>query len=426
MRLLFFVSLLAGCFYVTPLYPQNLSDSNHSSDYNVTHKGQYRINFYSVDNDYSGQDQQQAARMRIRQEINIRYSSELKSSLRLQLSHTNENVTDATDVNGNGVLIRHAVIDYRPKKSLHLKTGTVPVLEYQNDLLYSKSWGYNPLALEGFSEQGRWLLHYFAASLKEGSENNITDDAFHYQLDLIWHPSDTLSLAFSATLMDIFYQAEEGFHTNGGARLSYKGRGTELRANLLYSHTDGALLGGYEGEGWAAACEMLRKTERVSWGFLATHASGSRFGSGFLVPVSFTGTTTYWGYSGIVTQQFETDTGFTSDSIHMSNNGYGLSSVQLKGEYTVSHGHKIYSALGWFGNSKASGRSRDVAYEAVIIDRHQLSRQLSLNLGLDYATLYDSLSGYTQGVFGGNSSFNNGVGEIRHKIAMFGRVQLAF
>ncbi|MDH5464973.1 MAG: hypothetical protein OEW60_05040, partial [Thiovulaceae bacterium] len=178
-------------------------------DLNISLPGQYRINFYSVDNDTASQDQQTAARMRIRQSIDIKFTPKLSSRVRFQLNHTNDSITDATDTKGNGVLIRHAFIQYHPSHSHKLKVGLVPVIEYQDDLLYSKSWGYNPFALEGFSSFNDLKLHYFAANLSEGSESNLTDDQIHYQADLIFS-GKTVDLTLSTSLLDMANGTQRG------------------------------------------------------------------------------------------------------------------------------------------------------------------------------------------------------------------------
>ena len=63
-------------------------------DLEFSFPGQYRINSYSVNNDKDQQDQQTASRLRIRQSIDIKFNENLKSSLRFQLNHTNENTTN--------------------------------------------------------------------------------------------------------------------------------------------------------------------------------------------------------------------------------------------------------------------------------------------------------------------------------------------
>lgn len=108
--------------------------------YALTFPGQYRVNFYSIDNDLKEEDRQSAYRARIRQNVDIRFDEQLSSSVRFQLNHTNASTTDAKDAGGNGVLIRHAFVDFAPNAAHRWRGGFVPVKEYHHDLLYSAGW----------------------------------------------------------------------------------------------------------------------------------------------------------------------------------------------------------------------------------------------------------------------------------------------
>lgn len=397
------------------------------SEYKISFPGQYRINFYAVENDRVGEDTQNAARARIRQNVDIEFSDTLSSSIRFQLNHTNDSITNANDTGGNGVQIRHGYIAYKPSKETQLRAGLVPVEEYHHDLLYSKGWGYNPLALEGFHNFDTFALHYFVASLREDDETTKDDDIIQYQADLFYNSREDTTLTLSATLLDLNEMAYSGKHLNMALNLNYKpSPHLDFDVDLLYSSTQKTLFShGKSAEGLGLLAKLKYQRDDFSSSLLVTHMQGDDEGRGFLVPMSFTKTDSYWGYTGIVTVMPQTDTGFDSDSIHVSNNGYGMSSVQLNASYKINDTTKLYGALGWFGNTDAPQRGSDVALDSVVMTQFLLHKYLGLDLGVAYARIYDGLSGYNKGVIG-QTSLNNAQNETRDKLAFYGRLQLEF
>lgn len=389
----------------------------------VAFPGQYRVNFYSVENDREGEGGQTAARYRMRQNLDVTFDENLKSSVRFQLNHANDSVTDGKDVKGDGVLLRHGYMDYRFAPGSRFRAGLVPVEEYHRDLFYSRGWGYNPFALEGFLERSGWELHGFAAQLDEGSETNGSDDILHYQADLVYKERDAATFTLSSSVVRI---ARSGIHRNLALRGDFTPNdATAFTLILAGSRTDRKILGSSkEAGGYALLAEWKKRLGRSRLGLLATHADGDEEGRGFLVPASFTGTNTYWGYTGVVTVMAQTDTGFAEDSVHVSNNGYGMSTIQGKLEYEPDPRTLLYLAAGWFGNTHAKERSATVATDMVAMAAHRLHPYLRLDLGIDYALLRDSLSGYAQGVVGG-AGFNREE-RTRYKTALFGRLQLEF
>ncbi|MCD6259569.1 MAG: hypothetical protein J7J31_08205 [Helicobacteraceae bacterium] len=397
------------------------------SEYEISFPGQYRINFYSVENDRAGEDTQNAARARIRQNVDIEFSDQLSSSIRFQLNHTNDNVTNANDTAGNGVQIRHGYIAYKPFKEIQLRAGLVPVEEYHHDLLYSKGWGYNPFALEGFHNFDTFALHYFVASLREDDETTREDDIIQYQADLFTKPNTGTKFTLSTTLLDVNEIPYSGKHLNIALNLNYKlSEHLDLDTDILYSSTQKSLFShGKNAEGLGFLAKLKYQRDGFSSSLLVTHMQGDDEGRGFLVPMSFTKTNSYWGYTGIVTVMPQTDTGFDGDSIHVSNNGYGMSSVQLNASYKVNDTTKLYGAFGWFGNTDAPQRGSDVAIDSVVMTQLRLHKYLGLDLGVAYARIYDGLSGYSKGVIG-QTNLNNAQNETRDKLAFYGRLQLEF
>lgn len=426
--ILLYVIILNSALYCTTISEleariHTLEQKDIKKELDVTFPGQYRINFYSVENDREGESLQTAARLRIRQNIDIKFSDELKSSVRFQLSHTNENVTDAHDVNDDGVLLRHAFIDYQITKSTQLKVGLVPVTEYYNDILYSKSWGYNPLSLEGFTKIDNLTLHYFLAQIEEGEEHNSSDDINHFQIDSIYQQNN-FSVSLSSSVLTV---NDLGNHINLSLKGQYRSKeNIQINAIAMLSKSDKKILStNNDAKGYALILEVLKKYTQVELGVLLSHASGKRDGSGFLVPMSFTKTNSYWGYTGVMTVMPQTDTGFAEDSMHISNNGFGMSTIQTKISFTPTKKVLLYGALGYFSNTKTNGRSKDVGLDSTLMGSYYFNNYLSLDLGLDFAQINDSLSGYSKGVIGG-TSFNQNQGVSRNKLALFGRLQLEF
>jgi hypothetical protein len=119
----------------------------------------------------------------------------------------------------------------------------------------------------------------------------------------------------------------------------------------------------------------------------------------------------------------QSDTGFADDSINISNNGYGLSSLQWRSRFTLDAQSSLQLSGGWFGNTHARGRSAEVGSEIMAMLTHKLHPLLTLDIGATYAQLHDSLSGYAQGVTG-SAAFN--ANETRIKSGLFGRIQVEF
>jgi hypothetical protein len=135
------------------------------------------------------------------------------------------------------------------------------------------------------------------------------------------------------------------------------------------------------------------------------------------------GANSYWGYTGILTVQGPTDTGFDGDSLNISNNGYGLASVQARCSFPLAIVLKGYLAAGWFGGGRAAGRSRSVGVDVLAMGTYRFGKALALDVGAAYARLEDSVSGYQQGAAG---AFNQPAGARRDKRALFARLQAEF
>lgn len=388
--------------------------------------GQYRINSYSVDDDRGG-DSRTASRVRVRQNIDIGFSERFRTHLQLELQHTTDNVTTTSSSSrGTNIDVRHAVLDYTFGNGAHAEAGIVPLSDRFGDTLFSSDWDYNPVALSVTSPFAGGSLRAFAANLAEGDETIAEDDFIHYQLDYALPLARGSELNLGLTLANLEDPTgKDRIHTNYGLSGHVElADGLLLRGFVAGSHTEKELLGtSDDGEGIAAQLEL---TSESGLGLMVTHASGESDGSGFLPPMALAGTNGYWGYTGILTVQGATDTGFDGDSVNISNNGLGMTSVQVKYARPLTRDFDIHLAGGWFGNSDTpSGRESLVGFDSLLMGTYHFTRILALDFGVAYARLEDSVSGFSNGVIGG-VIFNEPEDHGRDKLALFTRLQAEF
>ena len=404
----------------------------------VSFGGQYRINAYTVDNDVPGQGDQTAARVRIRQNVDIKFDERFKTHFQAELGHTTDNITttSASDRRTN-LNVRHAVLDYTTLSGVNFQAGIVPLSDYFGDTLFSGDWDYNPVAVSVLAPIGAGKLRAFAGTLREtigpGGETVSKDDTTQYQLDYLLPLGSSTKINFGVSYVTLTPDVAAPFRSadssNYGVGVQFGlGRGLQLNGFVVGSSTDNQLLapGAGDGSGTAAKIELTGNAGSGKFGLLATYATGKSDGSGFLPVMALSRTNGYWGYTGILTIQGPTDTGFDGDSVNISNNGYGLSTVQAKYSFPITPDLTGYVAAGWFGNSKVrGGRSGDVGTDFLLMGTYRFNKYLALDFGGAFAKLKDSVSGYSNGIVGG-AAFNQGVGVTRNKNALFTRLQAEF
>jgi hypothetical protein len=326
--------------------------------------GQYRINSYTVDNDQDT-DRQTASRVRIRQNVDFQFDERFKTHLQMELGHTTDNVTTTSGSSrGNDIAVRHALVDYTFKNGVGFQAGIVPLSDRFGDTLFSSDWDYNPVALSVTAPLAGGSLRAFAANLAEGDETIADDDFVHYQLDYTLPLSGDSEFNLGASLLNLADPATANrIHANYGIGGRHRfANGMQLRGFVVGSHTEKELLGTPDhGDGVAAKIEL---TGASGLGVMATYASGESDGSGFLPPMALAATQGYWGYTGILTVQGPTDTGFDGDSVNVSNSGLGLTTVQVKYARPLTADLDLYLAGGWFGNSDVpAGRDSQVGWD---------------------------------------------------------------
>ena len=410
----------------------------------VTFGGQYRVNAYSADNGFDNpppgeDDNQTAARLRLRQNVDIRFDEQFKTHLQFELQHTTDNVT-TTDSRRGGksteVSIRHAVMDYtfRPDNFLNgtnAQVGIVPLQDNFHQTQFSSDWDYNPLAVSFIVPAGSNSLRLFAGNLEEGSENNVNDDFVHYQADFTMPFGSDAGITLTGTALNIANAVgnSAGWHYNYGLGGHIPLFG-DMNANgfLMGSSTDSSLLGSTgNANGAAVLGELTGSLGSGDFGVLASYTSGEDDGTGFLMPMAFAQSFGYWGYTGILTVQGPTDTGFDFDGVNMSNNGYGMSSIQARYSFPITEAFSGYVSAGWYGNTEAANRNSSVGTDFLAMGTYRFNRWFALDIGAAYASLKDSVSGYFQGVQNPDGpAFNQDKGENRNKYAFFTRIQAEF
>ena len=115
-----------------------------------------------------------------------------------------------------------------------------------------------------------------------------------------------------------------------------------------------------------------------------------------------------------------------ANAVNISNNGYGMTSIQGKYSFPLTADMSGYLAAGWFGDTDVTGRDDDIGFDIIGMVNYRFNKVFGLELGVSYATLEDSHSGYWQGVKtggAGGAGLNAGAGSEQDMFAGFGRLQ---
>jgi hypothetical protein len=410
----------------------------------VTFGGQYRVNAYTADNGFdeiasTDDDNQTAARLRLRQNVDIAFDEQFKTHAQFELQHTTDNVSRTDSRRGGNstrVSVRHAVMDYtfqldNALNGTNAQVGIVPLQDYFHQTQFSADWDYNPVAVSFIIPAGSSSLRLFAGNLEEGSESNTEDDFVHYQADLsVPFGSDT-GITVTSTALNIANAVEsnDGWHYNYGIGGHIPlGDAMKINGFVMGSSTDSSLLGSTSGaDGVAVLAEFTGSLGPGEFGVMASYTTGEDDGTGFLMPMAFAQSFGYWGYTGILTVQGPTDTGFDGDGVNMSNNGYGMSSLQAKYAFPIVEALSGYVSAGWYGNTDAGNRDSTVGTDFLAMGTYRFNQYFALDVGVAFASLKDSVSGYFQGVQNASGpAFNQAKDEDRDKYAVFTRIQAEF
>jgi len=413
--------------------------------------GQYRINSYYL-GDKDGTGTTQAARVRIRQNIDLKFSEAFDTHLQFNIGHIRTGVFNHNLNHNNNASfgIRHAVMNYHFSKSLNLVAGIVPLSDKFGDTLFSGDWDFNPItvALVGDTGSMNYRVGWFKISegttekqktANPGSVNLVEDiDAGIIDLGtsaggvdvgvmgLLIRSPDHLSTATSATA---FSSSANNYWVGG--RIGTEASGIKLNADVVFSRVDkgtvtGALTAttadnrnGVQVRGAASG-----SVSDVNWSIMALYSQGDKDaagnGTGFISPQSLVGSQGYWGKTGILNIQGPTDTGMDQNMLRTDNDGYGLFTIQGSLGTSFNQNWSGYTAVSYFRAAKdrSATQTKNIGTDFYAQIKYAFDDSpLALEVGGDVAAL---------GVGHSNSATATGTAQSRTAYAVFSRLQAEF
>lgn len=352
--------------------------------------GQFRINYYSLDQDTAGL-RQNAARLRWRPTWDATLPDDVKMHMQLNIGHIKDNVSNARwDNSGSNpaLSLRHAVLDFAlPEGGGRINAGIVPLSDKFGDTLFSGDWDFNPLAVVWLGKVGGADVRLATGKLAENNEDQVDDQSIH-MIDI-----DRGALGLSLYQFDD--EAAQVTQNYIGVRATNKYG--DVNANAFIIYNDGTNDStNIDNSGFAAKLEAT--TER--FGIMALYATGDD-GSGtgdsdsFLTPATLVGATGYWGYTGKLNIQGPTDTGIDSplniDGARYwdgSGSGRGIITIQAKANFPVTDKIAGYVAIGHYRHAEAAaGMNEEIGNDIYLQGKYELRQNLDLEAGIDYAML---------------------------------------
>jgi len=394
----------------------------------ATFGGQYRINAYTL-SDKDGVGEKAAARARIRQNVDLKFSEQFSTHIQLNIGHVTEGIGNhETNPTGTGagkitVGLRHAVMNYKFSEAATLVAGLVPLSDKFGDTLFSGDWDFNPLTFVLVGNPG--VVDYRVAWFKM-AENDETDkaagvetrnDTSGYLLDL------GADLGFAkAGAMGFVVQtpktAADGYDSNAwvGVRADGDVAGLKWHLSGVGSSVNKAAITGKLDD--ASGIQILAKVDgkigALGWGVLALNSTGDKGGEGFVSPQTLYGGQGYWGKTGILNIQGPTDTGMDANMLRTDNGGLGLTTIQASVSVPFTPAFGGYLGAGWYqANEVNAAGDKDIGTDVYTQVKYSFPNSpLSLEAGVDVAFL---------GKAAPNSS-----GATRTTSAVFARLQAQF
>ncbi|MDO8445988.1 MAG: hypothetical protein Q7T53_07810 [Deltaproteobacteria bacterium] len=394
----------------------------------VSFGGQYRINAYTL-NDDDGAGGIAAARVRIRQNIDLKFSEQFNTHIQFNIGHINEGAGNH-NLNQNGeasVGLRHAVMNYKFSDAALLQAGLVPIADKFGDTLFSSDWDFSPVAV---LVKGNAGVDYRAAWMKI-EENDETDetaagadtdnDMDAYLLDL----GKDLGVA-NVGVMGLVIRtpengigvASDGYETNLwlGIRADGSTAGLNWHASLVSSNVDKSVTGAADDStGLQFLAKVDGKIDKIGWGLLGLYTTGSDDGEdSFFSPQTFYGGQGYWGKTGILNIQGPTDTGMDVNNLRTDNGGLGLTTIQANISAPLMDNLNGYiGAGGYQANEENPAGDDDIGADVYAQVKYKFpDSPLALDAGFDVASL-------------GKAAPNSG-GDTRTATAFFARLQAEF
>lgn len=370
--------------------------------------GQYRINAYSL-NDDDGAGNIAAARARIRQNIDLKFSEQFNTHIQLNIGHINEGIGNH-NLNQDGdpsVGLRHAVMNYKFSDAALLKAGLVPVPDKFGDTLFSSDWDFNPVAIELDGKVD--VLDYRLAWMKI-EENGETDetakgvdqdnDMDAYLLDL----GTNVGTANIGVMGLIIRTPENGIITSGtagddgyktnswiGVRADGSAAGLNWHASVVNSDVDESVSpGADDSNGWQVLAKVDGKVDKIGWSLLGLYTTGSDdYEDSFFSPQYLYGGQGYWGKTGILNIQGPTDTGMDVNMLRTDNGGLGLTTIQGSISAPLMNNLSGYVGAGWYqANEDDANGNDDIGTDVYAQVKYTFPNSpLALDAGFDVASL---------------------------------------
>lgn len=391
--------------------------------------GQYRINSYTL-MDKDGAGNIAASRVRIRQNIDLKFSEEFSTHIQFNIGHITEGIgnhtanTTGTAAPGVTVGLRHAVLKYKFSDAAILVAGLVPLSDKFGDTLFSGDWDFNPLtyALVGNTSALDYRVGSFTVA-ENGESDETTaggktmNDIGGYLLDL----GGDLGVA-KAGVMGLIIQTPnataDGYDSNSwyGVRADGNVSGLKWHLSGVSSSVKKNIAGTTDD---ATGIQILAKVDgrvgNLGWGVLALNSSGEKgTKKGFISPQSLYGGQGYWGKTGILNIQGPTDTGMDANMLRTDNGGLGLMTIQANISSPIVTNLDGYLGAGWYqANEDNASGSKDIGSDIYAQLKYSFPNSpLALQAGVDVASL-------------GKAAPNSG-GKTRTATAVFTRLQAEF
>lgn len=419
--------------------------------------GQYRINSYTL-MDKDGAGNIAASRVRIRQNVDLKFSEEFRTHIQFNIGHitegignhgTNSSGTDQLSTTTAGVTtktdqgvtvgLRHAVMKYKFSDAAILVAGLVPLSDKFGDTLFSGDWDFNPLTYALVGNSGGFDYRVGSFTVAENGESDETtaggktmDDTGGYLLDL----GGDLGVA-KVGVMGLIIQtpnaavAADGYDSNSwygvradgevsGLKWHLSGVGSSVNKNVGNSIDTDSVTAGVQplfvddASGIQLLAKVDGKAGSLGWGVLALNSSGDKGNKGFISPQTLYGGQGYWGKTGILNIQGPTDTGMDANMLRTDNGGLGLMTIQANVSSPLTDNLGGYLGAGFYqANQDNAAGSKDIGTDIYAEVKYSFPNSpLALQAGVDVASL-------------GKAAPNSG-GKTRTATAVFTRLQAEF
>lgn len=369
----------------------------------VSFGGQYRINAYTL-NDEDGAGDIAAARVRIRQNIDLKFSEQFNTHIQFNIGHVREGIGNhnLNQADEPTVAIRHAVMNYKFSDAAVLQAGLVPISDKFGDTLFSSDWDFNPVAalVKGNANAFEYRLAWM--KIEENGETDETaagadtdNDMDAYLLDL----GKDLGVA-NVGVMGLVIRtpengigvASDGYETNSWIGLRADGtiEGLKWHLSLVGSDVKDSAAGtADDAEGIQILAKVNGTAGEIGWGVMVLSSTGDDDGEGFITPQTLYGGQGYWGKTGILNIQGPTDTGMDQNMVRSDFGGLGLTTIQASVSSPLANNLDGYVGAGWYmANEDDANGNDDIGIDLYAQVKYRFPNSpLALDAGFDVASL---------------------------------------